>query len=129
MDGDRVGVRQLVQLVEPVVDRFVLVGAHGQGVLLRRHRGDHAHGAVEDAGGALVVVVAQLGDLIADPEHPAAVAPLGRTFGIGGQGLLEQQVEVPRSGRAAVHRAQHLHVATRVQAEPRRDPPRHDVHD
>lgn len=44
-----------------------------------------------------------------------------------GQGTLRQQVQVPCSGRAAVHRAQHLHIAARVQAEPGRDPPRHDV--
>ena len=90
-------------------------------------RGDHADGAVEDPGGALVVVVAQLGDLVADPEHPAAVPPLRRALAERGQGLLQQQVEVPGSGRAAVHRAEHLHVAARVQAEPGRDPPGHDI--
>jgi hypothetical protein len=40
VDGDRVGVGELVQLVEPVVHRFVLVGADGQGVLLQGHPGD-----------------------------------------------------------------------------------------
>ena len=34
-------------------------------------------GAVEDPGLALVVVVAELGHLVADPEHPAAVAAFG----------------------------------------------------
>jgi hypothetical protein len=52
-------VGQLVQFVEAVVHRLVLVGAHGQGVLLQRHPGDDPHGAVEDARGALVIVVAQ----------------------------------------------------------------------
>ena len=94
-----------------------------------RHGGDDADGAVEDAGGALVVVVAQLGDLVPDPEDPAAVAAFRRAGAGRGQGVLEQLVEVPGAGRAAVHRAQHLHVAARVQAEPGRDPPRHDVDD
>src|SRR6476661_6418024 len=80
VDGDRVGVGELVQLVEPVVDVFVFVGAHGQGVLFGGHGGDDADGAVEDPGGALVIVVAQLGDLVADPEHPAAVAPFRRAL-------------------------------------------------
>ena len=44
-----------------------------------------------------------------------------------GQGTLRQQVQVLCSGRAAVYRAQHLHIAARVQAEPGRDPPRHDA--
>src|SRR5438105_1524359 len=64
VDGDRVGVGQLVEFVEAVVDVLVFVGADGQGVLFGGHRGDDADGAVEDAGGALVVVVAQLGDLV-----------------------------------------------------------------
>src|SRR5580693_3969140 len=105
VDGDRVGVGQLVQLVEAVVHRFVLVGAHGEDVIFRGHPGHDAYRAVEDAGGALVVVVAQLGDLVADPEHPAAVPPLGPALRIRGEGLLEQQVQVPRPGRAGIRRA------------------------
>src|SRR4029077_6317930 len=121
VDGDRVGVGQLVQLVEPVVDVLVFVGAHGQGVFLGGQGGDDADGAVEDAGGALVVVVAQLGDLVADPEAPAAVAPFRRAVMGRGQGVLEELVEVRGAGRAAVHRAEHLNVAAGVQAEPGRD--------
>ena len=34
VDGDGVGVGQLVEFVEPVVDLFVFVGADGQGVLV-----------------------------------------------------------------------------------------------
>jgi hypothetical protein len=129
VDGDRVGVTELVKLVEPVVDGFVFVREHGQLVVLGRHAGDHSDGAVEDARGALLVVVAQLRDLVPDAEHPPAVAPLGLPFTVGRERLLQQQVQVPCPCRAAVHRAEHLHVAARVQAEPGRDAPCHDVND
>ena len=38
------------------------------------HPGDYADGAVEDPGGAFVIVVPQLRHLVADPEHPAAAS-------------------------------------------------------
>jgi hypothetical protein len=129
VDGDRVSVGQLVQLVEPVVHRFVFVGEHRELVVLNRHAGDHADGPVEDARGSFLVVVAQLGDLVADAEHPAAVTPLGLPFPVGRERLLQQQVQVSRPRRAAVHRAQGLHIAARVQAEFRRDTARDEVDD
>jgi hypothetical protein len=127
VDGDRVGVGEFVEFVERVVDRFVLVGEYGQLVVFERHARDHADGAVEDARGALLVVVTQLGDLVPDPEHPPAVAALGLAFAERGEPLLEEQVEVARPGGAAVHRAEHLHIATGVKAELGWDAARHDV--
>jgi hypothetical protein len=62
VDGDRVGVGEFV---ERVVDRFVLVGQYGQLVILREHAGDDADGAVEDASGALLVTIAELGRFLA----------------------------------------------------------------
>jgi hypothetical protein len=129
VDGYRVGVGELVQFVEGVVDRLVLVGEHGQLVVFERHACDDADGAVEDARGPFLVVVAQLSHLVPDPEDPPAVAPLGLSLAVGRERLLEQQVQVSRPGRAAVHRGQHLYVAAGVQAEPRGDAPCHDVHD
>lgn len=80
-----------------------------------------ADGAVEHAACALVVVVSDLGDLVADPKHPAADTALGQAFPARGEPLLQQKVEGARAGRAAVHRRQHLDVATWAEAEPVRD--------
>ena len=101
VDRDRVGVRELVQFVEVVVElarprRSSTVSD----VVLKRDAGDHPDGAVEDARRALVVVVPQLGHLVADPEHAPAVAPFGRPLAVRGQRLLERQVQVPGAGRA-----------------------------
>ncbi len=47
MDGHGIGVGEFVQFVEAVVDALVLVGQHGQLVVLGDDRGHHADGAVE----------------------------------------------------------------------------------
>jgi hypothetical protein len=61
VDGD--GVR-MGELAEAAAGAFVFTGAHGELAVLQADPGDHADGAVDDPGGAFVVVVAQLGDLV-----------------------------------------------------------------
>src|SRR3954471_1251220 len=102
--GDRVGVHQLVELAEVVVDGLVLVGADGDGLLDAVDRGDDALGAVEDPVAALVVVVADLADLVPDAEHPPAEALLGAVGPSRGERVLQQLVERRGTGRPAVHR-------------------------
>jgi hypothetical protein len=70
VDGHGVGVDEFV-----VVDGFIFVGAYGQGLLVEVDGGDDAEGAVEDVDLALVLVVADLGDLGAYAEGPAAGPP------------------------------------------------------
>ncbi len=64
VDGDGVGVGEFVEFGEVVVDEFVFVGEHGEGLFVQGQAGDGSDGAVEDPGLAFVVVVAQLGDLV-----------------------------------------------------------------
>jgi hypothetical protein len=82
----------------------------GQLLVGDRQGGDGADGAVEHPGGALVVVVADLDDLVPGPEHPRPVPPLRVSSRPGREGLLQQRVEGAGAGRAAVHRRQHLDV-------------------
>ena len=70
---------------------------------------------------ALVVVVADLGDLVADAEHPAAGPPFGLAFAMRGEVLLKQGVQRAGAGGAAVHGGEDLHVAAGVEAELRGD--------
>jgi hypothetical protein len=128
VDGDRVSVRELVQLIEPVVDRFILVGDHGHLVIFNGQTGNDPDSAVEDACGALLIVVPQLRHLVPDAEHPAAVPPFRLPLTERRQRLLQQQVQVAGTGGPAVHRAKHLDVTAWVQAELRRDTPRDDVY-
>src|SRR5690606_26994533 len=106
----------------------VLVGDDRQCLFDRVDGGDVAEGAVEHPVGALVVVVADLHDLVADPEDPAAHASFGRPRAGRGERLLQQRVEVARACRAAVHGGEYLDVAARVQAEAPRDAAGDDVH-
>ena len=53
VDGDGVGVGELIEFGEVVVDLLVFVGEDGEGLLLERHAGDDSDGAVEDSGLAL----------------------------------------------------------------------------
>src|SRR3954449_8465408 len=124
---DRVGVHQLVELAEVVVDRLVLVGDDGERLLDGVDRGDQALRAVEDAARALVVVVADLADLVADAEHPPAEVLLPTVGPGGGERLLQQLVERGRAGRPTVHRGEHLDVATGVEPEARGDAAHDDV--
>src|SRR4029453_9032261 len=84
--------------------------------------------AVEDPGGALVVVVAQLHDLVADPVDAAAEAALRESLSGWGQRGLEPLVEHPGAGRPSMHGAQHLDV-TRVEPEATGQAVGHDVYD
>ena len=90
-------------------------------MVLGGNGGHHAEGAVEHPSGTLVVVVTQLGDLVAGPEHPPAMTAFRLPVPEGGQFLLQQEVEVARARRAAAHRCEHLDVAPRIQAELGRD--------
>ena len=108
---------------------LVFVGEHGEGLLLQGQAGDDPDGAVEDPRLAFVVVVAQLGDLVPDAEHPPAVALLRRPVASRGEGLLQQGVEVAGSGGSAVRRRQYLDVADRVEPEFGGDAAGDDVHD
>lgn len=95
VDGDGVGVGELIEVVG---DLLVLVGPDREGVVFVGQAGDDVGGAVEDPGGALVVVVAQLGHLVADAEDPSAVAAFLGVVPAGGEGLLQ------RPGRAGARR-------------------------
>src|SRR4051812_47018477 len=100
--GDGVGVHQLVELTEVVLDGLVLVGDDCQGLLDRVDGGDDALGAVEDAVRPLVVVVADLADLVPDAEDAPAEALLGAVGPGRGERLLQQLVERGGAGRPAV---------------------------
>jgi hypothetical protein len=78
-------------------------------------------------GGALVVVVPDLHDLVADPVDAAAEAALGTPFARRGQRRLEPLVQHASAGRPSVHRAQHLHLARRVEPEAARQAVGHDA--
>src|ERR1700683_1636773 len=54
VNGSGIGVRELIELVEAVIDALVLVGQHGELPILQGHPGDHTDGAVEDPSSALV---------------------------------------------------------------------------
>jgi len=114
VNGDRIGVGELVELGEVVIDRLVFVGEHGERLLLQGQPGDDPDRAVEDPGRALVVVVAQLGDLVPDAERPPAVPLLRRSVAVRGECLLQQRVEVARPRGAAVRGREHLDVTHRI---------------
>ena len=79
----------------PVVHLLVFVAEHCQRVVLQRHAGHDADGAVEHSCGALLVVVPQSGDLVAEAEHPSAIPPFRLYLPVRGERLLQQQVQVP----------------------------------
>src|SRR5712691_4532400 len=119
--------REFVEFVEAVMHALVFIGEHGELAVFQGHPGDHADGAIEDPGGAFVIVVPQLRDLVTDPEHAAAVAAFGVPFLLWGEHFLQKRVEIARTGRPPVHRRQYLDVAARVHAEAARDAASHDV--
>jgi hypothetical protein len=108
VDADRIGVGQLIQLVEPIGHLLVLIQQDAELLVLDRERGDHPNRAVEHPGGALVVVVAELEDLVADPVDPPTEAALGKPLSRWGQrGLSRQAAELlpmKECGRMAAHR-------------------------
>jgi hypothetical protein len=92
-----------------------------QALIVGGQGGDDPDGAVEHPGRALVVVVADLGDLVADAEHPSADPSFWQSFPAWGELLLQQDVERARAGGAAVHWGEDLDVVARVKAEAFRD--------
>jgi hypothetical protein len=126
---DRIGMGQLIQLIEAVANLLVLIQQHPQLTVLQREGGDDPDRAVEHPGGALVVVVSDLHDLVANPVDPAAEPPLGEPLSPWGERGLEPFVEYAGPGRPPMHRAQHLHVAGRVEPEAARQPVGHDLDD
>ena len=127
MDGDGVGVGELVEFVKPVIHALVFIGEDGELAVLQGYPGYHGDGAVEDPGAALVLVVAQLGDLVPDPEYPAAVTPFGLPLPGRGELFLQQRIQVARTGRSPVHGGERLHIPAGIKAETARDPPRDDI--
>ena len=116
VDRGRVGERQLVDIRarihdEPVVERHRQL-ALGRGST-RAHDPEFA---VRDVP---VVIVARLHDLVADPEGPAGARQAGGARRI--ERRLQVRVETMRSEHAAMHGAQHLNVADRIETEPARD--------
>src|SRR6266508_5051674 len=98
VDADRMGVGQLVQLVEPIGDLLVLIQQDAEFLLLERECGDHPDRPVEHAGGALVVVVPELHDLVSDPVDEAAEPALREPLSRWRQRDLEPLVEHARAG-------------------------------
>src|SRR5215217_2985856 len=76
VDADRIGMGQLIQLVEAVADLLVLIQPDPQLLVLEREGGDLPDRAVEHPGRALVIVVPKLHHLVAHPVDPPAEAPL-----------------------------------------------------
>ena len=66
---------------------------------------------------------------VAHPVHAPAIAPLGQARTRRCQRLLQLLVEHARPGRAAMHGAEHLHVAPGIQPEAARHAVGHDVDD
>jgi hypothetical protein len=97
-------------------------------LVLERDGGDLPDRAVEHPGGALVVVVPELHDPVADSVDAAAEAALRESLSGWGQRGLEALIEHPGAGRPAMHRAQHLDV-TRVEPEATGQAVGHDVYD
>ena len=106
MNGSRVGQDQLVQF-RHVIDNVPVIKADGQLPLLRVHGQDSADISVEDL---LVIIVPDLHDPVAFPVDAAAPAQ-ARSPGV--QLLLQDLVQVPRSGHAPLHGGQHLDVRGR----------------
>ena len=105
VDADGVGVGELVELVEGVLTSGRRPCRSSIEPVLRVDRGDGAGLAVEDA---LVVVVADRHDPVADPEDRGAGPVLGDAVAGGVEPFLDHAAELGGAGRALAHRAQHL---------------------
>src|SRR5699024_3213098 len=126
--GDGVGVREFVEFGEVVGDLLVLVGAYAHLLGNRFDTRDHTQRAVEHTVLAFFVIVADLGDLVADLEDTPTETTLGHVVGRGGDGFLQPGVEVDRTGRAALHGGEDLYVPARVEPETTWDTASHHVH-
>ena len=114
-DVPRRGERHPVEFVRSV-EHLAAVDVDGHVAEFRVDRVHEPDVAVVDV---LVVVVLDLHDLVADGEgRPEPHHRLGRPRV---EHALQFEIQRPRPERAAVHRAQHLHVAHGVQAEPLRN--------
>src|SRR5271166_6110175 len=112
VDGGGVGGNQRIKFAEAVGHRTP-VEARYEFARLGIDVVDGADVAVVDL---LVVVILDLHDLVARGKGPAE--PLDLAFAGGVQHRLQFDVERTRADAAAVHWAEHLDVADRVQAEP-----------
>ena len=111
VDGGGIGGNQRVKLAEAVGHRAP-VEAGLDFASLGIDVVDIADVAVVDF---LVVVILDLHDLVAWRKGPAE--SLDFAFAGGVQGCLQLDAERSRANAAAVHRAEHLDVADRIQAE------------
>ena len=88
---------------------------------------DAQHGskvAIEDIA---VIIILGLHDLVAGRENRPEFLDLRGRIGI--EGFLQIGVERPRAERATLHRAEHLNVPDRVEAEPTWNPVADNFHD
>ena len=111
VDGSGIGGNQRVKLAEAVRHRAPVEARH-QFAHLQIDVVDVANVAVVDF---LVVVIFDLHDLVAGRKGPSETLDLA--FAGGVQRRLQFDVERSRADATAVHRAEHLDVADRVQAE------------
>jgi hypothetical protein len=113
VDGDGIGERDLVKLPE-VIDDLTLVEPHGDLALDRVDLDNLADVPVEHV---FVVVVLRLDYLIPQSELPAELLHdlLLRPGRV--QLALELHVQLADAQGATVHRAEHLDVSDRVEAE------------
>jgi hypothetical protein len=119
--GDRIGVGELGQLVERVVDRLILVGEHRLLVVLWGDMLVTIPTSLLKTSAAFFSLL--LRNWVALSSARNTCPPLRRSRCPSRNG-----VSASRSGRfrfharrAAAHRAQHLHVAARVQARRNQD--------
>ena len=123
VDADRVGVHERVEFGDIVSGDGVVEG-HRHRVLFQVHGRDVAHVAVEDLP---LVIVSDLHDAIPYPQDPRPVGELRFAGGGWIERLLQLPVERRHACRAAMHGAEHLHIAFRVQPEFLRNAPGDDV--
>ena len=112
VDRRRISEHQHVQFAEAVRD----AASVEPGDQLAGLRVDAFHGADVAVVDVLVVVVLDLHDLVAGREGPAEALDLLLAGGV--QRRLQLDIERPRADASPVHRAQHLDVAHRMEAEP-----------
>src|SRR5215475_15288263 len=111
MDCRRIRKHQLIQLAEAVCD----IAAVEVGVELAFLHIDMRHNAQIAVVDVLGVVVLDLHDLVARTERPAKALNPGVAWRV--QHVLKLDIQGARTEAAAVHRAEHLDVAYRVEPE------------
>jgi hypothetical protein len=111
VDRRRVAEHEFIKLAERV-GHFPVIEGHREFFLLAIDAGHEADVAVEDLA---VVVVLGLHHLVANAEAGAEL--VDAVFIRWVERHLQGLVDAAGAGRAAVHRAQHLNVAHRIEVE------------